>query len=291
MRRKYTALLLSLLLLVTASLPVLAEDAASEEPQTEDTAIVTPLEPSPAPEAEAAEETEAAEEATPAPRATLPVTPNKDMPKPGTDVRAEAVVVNAEGLAVYDVPSLSGTELAKLEPATVVNLVILGQTWSKVQSGAVTGYVLSNALNFGFGTTQPSLALVVAPNGKLTLREEMTTKSEAILTARSGQIVLLLAKGETFSLVKVLDKEGYMLTQHLKEVAVNEEAGEYTLVISIDKNREANVRLRAEPNRNAAVYTSVKSGNSLVVLAVEDDWAEVEYEGYHGYMMSEYLGK
>lgn len=287
MTNKYAALLLSFLLLMTFVLPVPAEEAA-EAPDSEGTAVVTPVEASPDPEAAPEEE---AAEASPSPNAAMPVTAKEDMPKPGTDVKAEAVVVNAEGLTMYDVPSLAGAEVTRLEPAAVVTLLILGQTWSKVQSGASSGYVPSRDLNFGFGTSQPALALVTAPNGKLTMREEMTTKSKALLTVRSGQMVLLLAKGETFSLVRVQDKEGYMLTQHLKEVPVSQEMGEYTKVISLDDKREANVRLRAEPNKNAVVYTTVKSGNSLVVLDRQEDWARVEYEGFHGYMMSDYLQK
>ena len=285
MSKKYAALLLSLLLLLTAAFPAFTEEEAAEMSDTEGTAIVTPVESSPEPEAETAEESP---ETLAAP-ATMPVTPKEDMPKPGTDVKAEAVVVNAEGISMYDVPSLTGAELTRLEPATVVTLLILGQTWCKVQSGELIGYVPSRDLNFGFGTTQPGLALAVAPNGKLTMRAEMTTKSKTIRTVKSGQLVLLLAKGETFSLVRYLDKEGYMLTQHLKEVAVSQETGKYTPVISVDAKREANVRLRAEPKKNAAVYTTVKSGKSLIILEMLDGWARVEYEGFHGYMMSDYL--
>lgn len=285
MSKKFVALLLSLLLLLTAALPAFTEEEAAETSDTVGTAIVTPVESDPEPEEEAAEEPA---ETSSAP-AAMPVTPKEDMPKPAADVKAEAVVVNTEGLVMYDVPSLTGTELTRLEPAAVVTLLILGQTWSKVQSGEFTGYVLSRDLNFGFGTTQPGLAIAIAPNGKLTLRAEMTTKSKALRTVKSGQMVLLLAKGEVFSLVRFLDKEGYILTQHLKEVAVSQETGEYTPVISIDSKREANVRLRAEPDKKATVYTTVKSGNSLVVLDMQDGWARVEYEGFHGYMMSDYL--
>lgn len=287
MRRKRAALLLSFLIMLNMTLHGFAEEA-TEAPVTENPDNIVQVVTTPEPDAETPEETP---EPGPAPFATMPVTDNKDMPKPSAEAKAEAVVMSPEGLKVMDTPSLSGVELAELDAGTILNLLILGQTWSKVQSGDILGYVPSNGLVFGFGTSQPVLAIAVAPNGKLTLRAEMTTKSKAIDTISSGQAVLLLAKGETFSLVRYQDKEGYMLTQHLNEVPVNTETGTYTEVISLDSKRVANVRLRAEPKKTAAVYTSVKSSNFLVVLSVSDGWAEVEYEGFHGYMMEEYLKK
>jgi len=288
--RRLTALLLSLALLVTLfAMPALAEDAAV----TEQSPAVTeeqPAEPRPDEPVPAAEESPApGPSASPAPAATLPILPRDQIPQPNADAKAEAVVTEPGGVALFELPASESAVLSQLPEGSVLGLVILGNPWSKVKHGELTGYAPTYALSFGYGSPQPVIALVAAPGGKLTLRAEMATRSKALASIRSGRAVLLLARGETFSLVRHEGREGYLLTQYLREVAVGRDMGLLTGVVSIEPSREANVRLRAEPSRKGAVYTTVKSGQSVVVLDIQDGWARIEYEGYHGYMMAEYL--
>ena len=284
--KQLAALLVALMLVITA-LPLYAE-GAGEAPQ-DDAATEQREQPT---EEGPAEETEpAAETATPEPQpyATMAPTKKEDMPARNKEAKAEAIVTDKEGSALFEAPSHGSAVLANLEAGSVVELLILGQAWCKIKSGSNQGYVPTYSLSFAFGASQPALALVTAPNGKLSLRESMTTKSKAVGTVKSGQMVVLLAKGETFSLVRHGNKEGYALTAHLKEVPPSTALGNYTEVISTAKNREANVRLRSEPSTKGREYTKVKSGLFVVVLDIKDDWAQVEYEGYHGYMMAEFL--
>lgn len=216
----------------------------------------------------------------------------KEVPKPSPDARDEAIVMLEEGIALFELPAMESAVLAHLEIRSVLPLLHVGQTWSKVQYGEQAGYVPTYALSFGYGSPQPVIALVTAPGGKLTLRAQMTTKSKALGTIPSGRAVLLLSKSSPFSLVRYEGKEGYVLTEHLKEVAPNRQLGTLVEVVSITPDREANVRLRSEPSRKGTAYTTVKSGLSLVVIStLDDDWCQVEYEGFHGYMMTEYLRK
>jgi uncharacterized protein YgiM (DUF1202 family) len=297
---RLTALLLSLALLFTlSSLTALAEDAAAPEespavseeaPEESPPDEYAPMSEESAAPATAGEESPApGPSASPAPAATMPILPRDQMPKPSADKKAEAVVTEPGGVALFEVPAIESAVLSQLQEGSVLELVALGNPWSKVKYGAQTGYAPTYALSFGYGSPQPAIALVTAPGGKLTLRAEMATRSKALAGIRSGRAVLLLARGETFSLIRHESKEGYVLTQFIREVAVGRDMGLLTEVVSIVPAREANVRVRAEPSRKGAVYTTVKSGQSVVVLNIKDDWAQIEYEGYHGYMMAEYL--
>lgn len=289
--RRVSALLLAALLLLNLPFALMEETAPGAETPQETTQVseipeeaVTPVEPP-------AETEETAEEAAAPAFSPLPLMKNADMPKPGIEVKAEAIVIRAEGTTLFELPAHESAILARLDGGTVLTLAILGQSWSRVKVQGQEGYVATKDLSFAFGSSLPNLAIVTAPGGKLTLREEMTTKSKALVSIPSGRAVLLLAKGEVFSLVRFEDKEGYVLTAHLEEVPAGQLLGQYTQVVSLTAEREANVRLRAQPKKNATVYTTVKSGNSVVVLGIENDWAQVEYEGFHGYMMAEYLKK
>lgn len=226
---------------------------------------------------------------SPAAEPTLAPALKDEIPKPDPDVKAEAIVTEPSGTALFGLPAMESPVLAQLEAGSVLALLRLGISWSRVKSGETEGWVPTYTLSFTYGSPQPALALVAAPGGKLTLRAEMTTKSKALGTVPSGRAVLLLAKSEPFSLIRHESLEGYVLTAHLKEEAAAHDLGTLTNVVSVDPAREANVRLRAEPSRKAAVYTTVKSGNQVVVLEIKDGWARIEFEGFHGYMMEEYL--
>lgn len=288
---RVSAFLLALIMLFSATLTVFAETAedtasVSEEPLT----VLEEVQPTEMVE-ENLEEPEADTEAAaiPVPYATMAPMEKDQMPKPDPDARAEAIVIDPSGIALFELPAHESAVLVHLDAGSVLSLTTLGQTWSKVSSAALEGYVPTYTLSFAYGTAQPAIVLVTAPLGKLTLREEMTTKSKALATIPSGRAALMLAKGDPFSLVRFEGREGYVLTEHLLEVQPNRNLGRYTQVISVDTSREANVRLRGETSRNGPVYTKVKSGNYLVVLETNDGWARVEYEGVHGYMMEEYL--
>ena len=293
--KKLAALLLALLLLLSVGVSAVTEDDA----QPEDAQVQEDMEeagegeeaeaPDTTEETASTQETVAAPEEARKPYATMPPVKREDMPKPNADAKAEAIVMNQAGTALFELPAHESAVLSQLDAGSVLTLVFLGQTWSKVKTPGHEGYVPTQDLGFAFGDVQTGIAIVVAPGGKLTLRAEMTTKSKALASIKSGRAVLLLARGDNFSLVRFEGKEGYVLTAHIKEVEPSASLGTYTLVKSLDEKREANVRLRAEPKKNATEYTKVKSGLSLVILDTKDDWSQVEYEGYHGWMMSDYL--
>ena len=225
----------------------------------------------------------------PTPAPTLPVTADKDMPAPNAEAKAEAIVTAEEGTAMFEFPSHESSIKSQIASGTVVTVKALGLSWTKVESAGQEGYVPTYTLSFGYGSPQPGLAVVIAKGGKLTLRQKMTTKSKALGSIPSGRAVVLLAKGKTFSLVRHEAKEGYVLTAHMKEMFPENNLGTLTQVVAAEGKTTANVRLRAEADRKAPYYTSIKSGNSVVVKGIENGWASVEYEGYHGYMMDEYL--
>lgn len=227
--------------------------------------------------------------AAPTPIPTLPVTADKDMPTPNKEAKAEAIVTAAEGTAMFELPSTESSIKAQLSSGAVLTVKALGLSWTKVDNAGQEGYVPTTALSFGYGSPQPGMAIVVAPGGKLTLREKMTTKSKSLGSVSSGRAVVLLAKGKTFSLVRHEAKEGFVLTTHLEEKTADSQLGTLTQVIPAEGKTTANVRLRAKADRKAPFYTSIKSGSSVVIKDSDNGWANIEYEGYHGYMMTDYL--
>lgn len=49
------------------------------------------------------------------------------------------------------------------------------------------------------------------------------------------------------------------------------------------------VKLRSETNTESEVLTVVPEGTELVVITEEDGWAKVKYDGYTGYVFTEYV--
>ncbi len=236
------------------------------------------------------EETPAAE-TTERPEAVPTLAPVKpgEMPNINPDAAAEAIVTEPAGTMMFQLPAHESPVLQSLPAGSVLTLKRLGLSWSRVKSGELEGFVPTLALSFSYGSPQPVIALVTAPGGKLTLREEMSTRSGALGTVPSGRAVLLIAKSEPFSLIRHDGREGYALSAYLREATAEQGLGTLTGVVSVDPSREANVRLRAQPSRSGTAWTTVRSGEQVVVLEARDGWARVEYEGFHGWMMEEYL--
>ena len=288
LNKRVAALLAALMLALTLSLPALAETAT--QPPVTDAPMTVAEEPAPG-AAAAPQETASPSPEAASPAPTMALTDKDQMPKPNPEAKDEAIVTSSEGASLFELPAMESGILSSLDAGSVLTLNLLGQTWSKVTAQGVSGFVPTYKLSFAFGASQPAIVIATAPLGKLTQREEMTTKSRAVTVMKSGRAALMLAKGELFSLVRYEGKEGYVLTAHLKEVAPNTDLGQYYQVISLHEKREANVRLRAEGKRDGAVYTTVKSGNGLVVLDYGEEWSQVEFEGFHGFMMTDYLKK
>lgn len=79
-------------------------------------------------------------------------------------------------------------------------------------------------------------------------------------------------------------KDGYIKSQYLQ---LEESAGGLETIGTVTANTAVNVRSAAD--QNSARLGVLPEGESLELIAVENDWSKVKYKGQVGYVKSEYV--
>lgn len=78
-----------------------------------------------------------------------------------------------------------------------------------------------------------------------------------------------------------------------EQTVPNEEASPmYIATAVVSPETGSGVNFRRSPSKSAARVSgcmTIKAGEQVNVLSVEDGWAKIDYKGYSGYMMTEYL--
>lgn len=135
------------------------------------------------------------------------------------------------------------------------------------------------------------LGIVYAPKtGKATLRASDSTKAKSLMQCKAGMIVVVLEVDDLFTRVMCEGKEGYILTNALTLCgAVPEE--DFTHATLAYKGR-------TNTSSTVPVYSARTSGwkikqwrvgNEVVKLNEVGKWSEIEIEGWHGWVKTEYL--
>lgn len=61
--------------------------------------------------------------------------------------------------------------------------------------------------------------------------------------------------------------------------------------ISVNTPNKGTVNLRAEPSTKSQVLAQIPYGTELEVAATTDEWSQVSYKGFTGYVMNKFLGQ
>ena len=135
------------------------------------------------------------------------------------------------------------------------------------------------------------VAVIYAPKtGKATLRASASTKAKSLGQCEAGRIVVVLKGGSTFTRVLYDGKEGCILTSALTLCGAVPEEDFSTATLSY--------KGRTDSSATISVYTATNGkrridqwrvGNDVVVLDENGSWTEVEIDGWHGFVKSDYL--
>lgn len=263
-----------LICLITMSALGLAENSA-DAPKTDD--IVTD---SPA-ATDAAQEQEPTEGAPIAP----PLAPKHEKGK------MNAVVINENGTSLYSAMDATGTEKKSLDYGAEVVVSQLGLGWCLIKEKNEKLYVRTSDIAFSGLTYDNQIAIVHLKNSsQLPLHKEASAKSKSLKKIPNGTYVVVLEKGTDFSLVVVGGKEGYLQNDYLSFREAWQGEVTYGVLQDPDKpTRKTTVNMRSANAENGKKIKALKTGTAITVLNISGDWAEIELNGMHGYVMSKFV--
>lgn len=200
---------------------------------------------------------------------------------------------NGRSLNLRDRPTTQNSSILRQIPnGSTVSVYLKGNPMWQVEYDGVVGFVDSGFLGTGGGYTPVTLdpqpiygnAYVRTGNsGKLNLREQASTTSRVMGRYENGTPVNVLQQGTGWCYVQVDGQVGYMMTKYLNI------SGSITSKQVVNNNGGSYVNLRTSPEKTNNVNVRVPVGSWVNLLSWGQEWSQVSYDRYTGYMMSYFL--
>ncbi|MBR6029257.1 MAG: SH3 domain-containing protein [Clostridia bacterium] len=127
-------------------------------------------------------------------------------------------------------------------------------------------------------------------NKTVNLRLTEKPKSAILAKATVGKIVMVAEVGEKYSKIVYGDTVGWVATSVLRFLGPLEEtpvSAQISYKDSVTSTHKVN--LRQGPSKGSKVLTGLQPGMTAVVRSQKDDWAEIEVNGWHGWIQTQFL--
>ena len=198
--------------------------------------------------------------------------------------------------------STSARVLLQIPEYAFVTVYNRGATWSYVSYNGVSGYVMSVYLSFGgtpvVPTAPPSgggeiLARVTTASGSLNLRESASTGARVLLRIPQNAYVSVYNRGSVWSYVRYNSVYGYVISQYLTFPGESTPVTPTTPTSGTHLARVTTVagslNLREYGSSGSRVLTRIPQYTVISVNYIGTTWCNVSYNGYTGYVMTQYL--
>ena len=218
---------------------------------------------------------------------------------------------NTGRLHLREYASQSARSLGLYSNGTPVYAASLGNGWSKVIVNGQPGYMMSQFLSANSGGTPAPVPVDPQPvpegavwmfvctgnTGKLHLRENMSAESASLGLYPNGTQVAVINNYGTWAYVNVAGRTGYMMTQFLKNSYVPSTdpapsvPSQSAATATVRQPNGSFVYLRSTDSSASLdnVICKVPSGTVVDVIAWGKLWTRIRYNGYEGYMVTNYL--
>ena len=208
-----------------------------------------------------------------------------------------AVVVAEEGAFVYDDIDERKDPVSALPYGAEIEIKSLGLGWCGFTEPGVkeTRYIRTYALSFSESPFGNQIAIVFLQRSKsLPMHKTASTKAKNVTKVPDGQYVVIIERGDDFSLCRWGKYEGYLQNDCLSFRDVWEGPVEKSILQDPNNpERRTTVNIRSADRSNGTRLKQFPTLRPLTVLQVKDNgWAEVETtDGLHGYLLNTNKGK
>ncbi len=200
-------------------------------------------------------------------------------------------------LILRNAPSYSGNIVSSYPSGTVVQITGRSGSWySVIAPDGMTGYMLGNYLKIqGSGITNGSDAWVTSRNGlNVRLRTGPGTNYSILSSYAPGTKVAIISYGKDWSMIRVGNFTGYMMTRYLTgnnnnsgQENVIPSVGEYDVYVTSRNGKGVNLRMGpSKVNKAIATYDV---GTAARMVQYGATWSYIRIGQTYGYMMTEFL--
>ena len=215
-------------------------------------------------------------------------------------------------LTLRETRKTSANALALIPNWTILNIQERGSTWCQVTFAGLTGYVLTQYLNFNYYNTVvtptatptvPSSAVTAVVSttngGSLNLRAYAETNAKVLQVIPNGTRVTVTARGSVWSAVTYNGDSGYVMTGYLDFGASQATSTPsptpaptptpVTVQSAVIATNGSKLNLRSSPVIGDNLITSLANGTYVTVLERGDSWSRITAGTYTGWVQSQYL--
>ena len=190
-----------------------------------------------------------------------------------------------------------GTDYPVLEPVpsgTKATLLESGNTWSKVKTDDITGFVKTEYLTKEKPTETPKDKPVTryvqsVNSAPVNMRQKATRSSEVVAELVTGTEVKVLSTSGNWSEISVGSQTGWIKSLYLSANKPGEYLTEDSYTAYVTSPNGGAVRMRYGAGTGYHVVTSLKVGTEVTVLTSVQGWARVRSGSYEGYINETYL--
>ena len=156
---------------------------------------------------------------------------------------------------------------------------------------------LSEALSWLTAAPEAKLGYIYAPNtGRCTLRSDPSDNSRALMQCKTGVIVTILESDQWHTKVDYQGIQGYVINGCVSMYSFRDRiAGRGVLHLRGNTDGKSLINIRSAARKDAAIVAKWPTGMETLVFDaqnssyVPEGWVEIEAEGLHGYVMTEYI--
>ncbi|MEG2315923.1 MAG: SH3 domain-containing protein, partial [Clostridia bacterium] len=252
-----------------------------------------------------------------------PITPDT-----GGENTLYATVTTVSGALNLRISPMPGSDvLARIPKGTTVVIDEKLAAWSKTSYAGQTGYVMNTFLTFRQGKPEESVggdtAVVTTVSGSLNLRAEPSANAGLLMRIPQHATVSVQQRGDSWCYIGYGGTYGYAMTRFLTfssmsadfavplpdDAAKNADDGteepggtadtpadptsapsEPPAVETAYVHTESGLlNLRAEPQENGQLLTTIPQNAAVTLLAYGESWCEVRYDAHTGYAMTRFL--
>ncbi len=173
-----------------------------------------------------------------------------------------------------------------------VNVVYIGLARSMIEIGGQQ--LMVNTCDLAWPSEAPAdqvLAVVNANRvGYAALRANTSTKSFILEHCTTGKVVRVLNTGKNWTKVDYEGMRGYVLTSSL-EFYPNVIRSFETGLISYEGRTvgKSTINVRANAKNGSRILGDYVLGTPLTIFSRDEKWCEVDVEGFHCYILTEYV--
>lgn len=207
-----------------------------------------------------------------------------------TAFAAESGTVNADALRLRSEPSTTAPTIAYLNTGAQVDIIEEQGEWYQVEYNGSTGYLFSEFVSFGGEASVTSSVSAESVAGKfgiitgstVNFRTGPTTDDAILATLADGDEVMIVSAVDDWCEVEWNGGTGYVKADYISVdgIPLIDPRG---LIIGDCVN------MRGTPSTDGSVVMKVYAGTVVDLIAREDDWFVVSYNGQSGYIRSDFL--